>query len=172
MFEPELKYLKELFERSARHRGHFLERACFVERLIEDIIAHDFFPKPMQNKNRMMMLSFIFNEPGLTFRIKTSILNNLLKNRHESILNSHPKLIQRLDEIRELRNHLSHLTLDSSEEFLSQKLEDTLQYFKYEKGREKKYVYKVSEIVKCIEDCEAIISELTKIREEIQKDIK
>ena len=78
-FEPDMKYLKKLFENSARYRGAFLDRACMVERLVEDIIATDFFPKSTQHKNRMMMLSFVLNEPALTFKTKINILKNLLR---------------------------------------------------------------------------------------------
>jgi len=169
---PLFEQLKRLYKRSQEIRGSILDQAIWIERIIEDIIAYEFFPDEGEQDKRMKMISFILNIRDLTFSSKVDALERLLKMRHSNIISNHPALLPTLNKIRKLRNRLAHSALDTSEEFLAKHHEDRIQIFFYEDGREKKQVLTLQEMHERLKECSKVIQELVAVKDEVKIDTK
>lgn len=161
--------LTHLFQLAKDIRASFLEQSIFIEKIIEDILAHHFCP---EEDRRNLFFSLVINGTDLTFDSKICIFDKLLRLRYPDIIESNNKLIDELHKIRRFRNRLAHAMLDTSPDFLAKEYKDRIQLIYYEDGRKKQQVITTTERIKRLSRCSKIVQLLYEIKLEIIKRIK
>ena len=164
------KQRNRLYEHASEIRGEFIDKALWMESMLEDIIACEFFPNETDMPRRIVLVFFVLNVQNLTFATKINILESLLKNFHSGVIKKHPDLFTKLNRIRGLRNLFSHSSLDDTKEFLDKKYEDRIQFFIFKNGERKTRVITGKDATMYANDCLDIITELIKVREEVIQD--
>jgi hypothetical protein len=106
--ENEDEQLYEMFQRREKFdqeaRGKIIYAAVRVESVIEQIIAEHF----CDEKDKAMFISLMFIVGQVTFSQKLIILKKLFKEFYPDLLKLFPKMFNRLEKLRELRNKLAH----------------------------------------------------------------
>lgn len=127
-------------------RSTILEQCTLAQKIIESILSSYFIGK---NKNKKYLFKYIFFENRLAdFSFSKSIqtLEILLDNEFSNFKQENPKIIKNLDNLRKIRNRLSHTLLDKNTDEKIQKNQIVLWYF--EKGKIKEHVYNLNDLEK------------------------
>jgi hypothetical protein len=158
------QHLIQVFNMAAQVRGPFLEQAIFIERIIDDIVSNHFC---LDENRRNLFFSLVM--PEIIFSKKIEILKQLLNSCYPDLGKKHPKLIKDLDNIRDFRNEIAHAMLDTSDEFMSKKCLDRIQFKSFKKGQTKPDEVTSENIKEKLKDCTRIILMLGEIQSEVKK---
>jgi hypothetical protein len=105
--------LEQLFEIDRLVRSHIIYEAISIEGIIDQIIAWHFCPDEAKH---VWFQSLLFREGEVGFSKKIRILKKLLRDCYPDLFEKVPGLINKLDDIRDLRNKFAHseLVLDEN----------------------------------------------------------
>ena len=156
--------LDQLFNLSAQIRGPFLEQAIFIERIIDGIVSNHFC---LDETRRNFFFSLIM--PEIVFFKKINIIKQLLKLHYPDLDIKYPKLNKELENIINFRNEIAHAMLDTSDEFMSKKYLDRIQFKSFKKGQTEPHEVTSEDIKEKLKDCTRIILMLAKIQSEVKK---
>ena len=148
----EFKAFSRMAQASAIGRGTVLTMAAEVEDLLTSIIAWCFSPiceeldgevDSLLSETAIALKSIILRR--IDFSEKIALLEQCVQFRNEGIYKSNRKLIKQvkkdLDKVREFRNSLAHLPMDTSKEYVQQfsgqltSDSDSFQVLEYKKGK-------------------------------------
>jgi hypothetical protein len=110
-------------------RGSYLGHVIPIEEIVKDIVAHHFCS---EERRRLQLISLILHGRDFSFSLAIEILEKILTSYPE-VQNKYPRIVKELDKIRRFRNDLAHSELDTSEEFLSKNLKETIRLKFYDK---------------------------------------
>ena len=153
-----------MFRLAQEIRGPFLEQAIFIEKLIEDIIAHHFCP---DESRRDLFLSLVINGTDLTFSNKIAIFERLMILCYRHLLEKHEHLVDEIQKIRKFRNRIAHAMLDSSDAFLAHGYDDRIQLVYLEDGRKKQQVITLAERRTRLAVCSKVVIALSDIQQSV-----
>jgi len=149
---------------AAQIRGPFLEQAIYIERIIDDIVSLHFCP---DETKRNLFFSLVM--PEINFAYKIDILKQLLKLCYPDLAKKYPKLSKDLVNIKDFRNDIAHAMLDTSDEFMSKKYSDRIQFTSFKKGQTKPHEITSDDIKEKLKDCTRVILMLVEIQTEVGK---
>jgi hypothetical protein len=147
-------------------RGSYLAHVIPIEEIVKDIISHHFCS---EERRRLQLISLILHGRDFTFSSSIEILERILTSYPE-VQNKYPNIRRELDKIRRLRNELAHSELDTSEEFLSKDLKDTIRLRLYDNQGNTLYreITRV-EIDERLKDCLETTQHVVDIRNNVRK---
>ena len=158
------KQLQELDRLAGRIRAPCLDQAVTIERLLTWIIAYHFCP---EEERRILLYSLVINRPSFNFNRKIIVLDQILALKYPDLAESYPELTARLHEVRKFRNRIAHAEVDRSDEFLSRKVDDTIQLIFYKNGQTRTELVTTDDIRKRLAECSSIILALAALYDEI-----
>jgi len=163
------KQLNINFKLDNKIRAPFLLQAIGIDVLISEIISHHFIS---EEDNRKLFISLIMGPGYLSFASKIKILKELLKLRYPNLEEKYPKLINKLEKVRNFRNKIVHSMLHNPDEYLKKKYTDRIELGYYKNGEKKYQIITLADMDKKLVACSQIVYKLQDIRREVMQRIK
>lgn len=152
---------KELVEKDTELRGPVITLTLEVEELIGEIVEC-YFCSRTDKRNKFH--SLINNSNQMTLEWKIRIFSDVFKSNYSDIAEKYPRLLNRIGELKKLRNRMAHSRLEISSEIFEKGYIDRCQYRYYTAKCERKlttiqfetWEIKAKEFVKLYDDLKEI----------------
>lgn len=152
---------KELVEKDTELRGPVITLTLEVEELIGEIVEC-YFCSRTDKRNKFH--SLINNSNQMTLEWKIRIFSDVFKSNYSDIAEKYPRLLNRIGELKKLRNGMAHSRLEISSEIFEKGYIDRCQYRYYTAKGERKlttiqfetWEIKAKEFVKLYDDLKEI----------------